>query len=86
MVKLVSLLAFSTTVDTTTVFVSKRLSILLSVLGLVVFCLVHGGSEKMRKIRSNNSVSKELIFRLRICYKDLASMQHIVLLGVAPLK
>ena len=61
--ELVSLLAFSTLVDTTTVFANKVLSMLLCVLGLVVFCLVHGGSDKMGEMRNNDLVSKELTLR-----------------------
>ena len=44
--ELVSLLAFATVVDITTVFANKVLSMLLCVLGLVVFRLVHGESDK----------------------------------------
>ena len=73
--ELISLLAFPTLVDTTTVFANKVLSMLLCVLALVLFCLVHGRSDKMGQMRNNDPVSKELI-----------SMQHIVLLGVAPLR
>ena len=47
--ELVSLLAFPTLVDTTTVFANKVLSMLLGVLGLVVFCLVHGDQTKWDK-------------------------------------
>ena len=83
-VELVSLLAFPKLVDTTNLFASKVLSTLLCVLGLVVFCLEHGGSEKMGKFHSNNPLSKEL--RLWLFCKNFASMEHIVLLGMAPLK
>ena len=61
--ELVSLLPFPTLVDTTTVFANKVLSMLLCVLGLVVFCLVHGGSDKMGEMRNNDPVSKELTLR-----------------------
>ena len=80
------LIRILTLVDTTTVFANKVLSMLLFVLGLVVFCLVHRGSDKMGKMRNNDPVSKKLTFRPCLCCKDLVFMQHIVLLGVKPLK
>ena len=84
---LVSLLAFSTLVDTTIVFVSKELSVLLCVLGLAVFfCLVHAVSDKMGEIHNNGPVSKKLILRPWLCSKDLVSMQQIVLYSVKLLK
>ena len=83
---LVSLLAFSTLVDTTIVFVNKELSMLLCVLGLAVFCLVHAVSDKMGEIHNNGPVSKKLILRPWLCSKDLVSMQQIVLHGVKLLK
>ena len=58
--QLVYLLAFPTLLDTTTVFANKVVSMLLCVLGLVIFCLVHGGSDKMGEKRNNDPVSKEL--------------------------
>ena len=82
----VSLLAFPTLVDTAAVFASKVLSMLLCVLGLAVFFLVHEGSDKMGEIHNNDPVSKELTLRPWLCCKDLVFMQHIVLLGVTPLK
>ena len=72
--------------DTTTVFASKVLSLLLCVLGLIVFCLIHEGSDKMGEMLNNDAVLKELTLRPWLCYKDLVSMQHIALLGVTPLK
>ena len=83
---LVSLLAFSTLVYTTIVFVNKELSMLLCVLGLAVFCLVHAVSDKMGEIHNNGPVSKKLILRPWLCSKDLVSMKQIVLHGVKLLK
>ena len=59
-IELVSLLAFPTLVDITIVFANKVLSMLLCVLGLVVFCSVHVGSEKMGEMHNNDPLSKEL--------------------------
>ena len=58
-----SLLVFPTLVDTTSVLANKVLSMLLCVLGLVLFYLVHGESDKIGEIHINESVSKELILR-----------------------
>ena len=72
--------------DTTTVFASKVLLMLLCVLGLIVFCLIHEGSDKMREMLINDAVPKELTLRPWLCCIDLVSMQPIALLGVTPLK
>ena len=58
--KLVSLLAFSTLVDTTSLFADKVLSMLQCVFGLAVFCLVHGGLDKIGEMLNIDLVSKEM--------------------------
>ena len=62
--ELVSLLAFPSFVDTTTLFANKVLSMLLCVLGLVVFGSVHGVSDKMWEMYNNDPVYKEMTLRL----------------------
>ena len=84
--ELVSLLAFSTLAHITTVFGKKVLSVLLCILRIVVFCLLHGGSEKMGEMHNNDPASTESTLRPWLCCKDLVSVKHIVLVGVTPLK
>ena len=86
LLELVSLLAFPTLVDNAAVFANKVLSMLLCVLCLVVFCLVHEGSDKMGKMRNNDALFMELTLRLWLCCKNQVFMQHIVLLCVTSLK
>ena len=59
----VFLLDFQTLVDTIIAFANKVLSMLLCVLGFVVSCLLHEGSDKMGKMRKNDPVPKELKLR-----------------------
>ena len=86
LLELVSLLAFPTLVDTAAVFANKVLSMLLCVLFLVVFCLVHEGSDKMEKMRNSDPLFMELTLCLLLCCKNQFFMQHIVLLCVTSLK
>ena len=65
--ELVSLLAFQTLVDTTTVFANKVLLMLLCVLALVISYLVHRGSDKIGEMRNNDSVFKGTYFHATYC-------------------
>ena len=61
LLEMVSLLAFPTLVGTTSLFANKMLPMLLCVLGLVVFCLAHGGSDKMGEMCNNEIGSMAMV-------------------------